>query len=86
MVDRIDQIDPQLSEMLMTLSDFQMFKEHMLSFKQLTLSKKKKSKKFEEYKTDQVLTNKLDKMVITTKEPKQNAPFEVGIIFLAIFI
>jgi hypothetical protein len=52
---RIDQIDPQLLDMLLTLSDFQNFKEHILAYKKLSLSKKKKSKKFEEFKQEQTL-------------------------------
>lgn len=47
---RIDEIDPQLQDMLLTFTDFQLFKEHMLAHKKLQLSIKKKSKKFEEFK------------------------------------
>jgi len=50
--ERIDEIDPQLLDMLLTFSDFQPFKEHMLAHKKLQLSIKKKSKKFEEFKQD----------------------------------
>jgi len=50
--ERIDEIDPQLMDMLLTFSDFQPFKEHMLAHKKLQLSIKKKSKKFEEFKQD----------------------------------
>jgi len=49
---RIDEVDPQLLDMLLTFSDFQLFKEHMLAHKKLQLSIKKKSKKFEEFKQD----------------------------------
>jgi len=49
---RIEEVDPQLLDMLLTFSDFQMFKEHMLAHKKLQLSIKKKSKKFEEFKQD----------------------------------
>ena len=50
--ERVDQIDPQLLDMLLTFTDFSQFKELVLDYKKVQMSIKKKSKKVEEFKQE----------------------------------